>query len=143
MFVHLVHPIVHKLKFTKERAYGCIAFAWLFSIGYNLAWEIPGTDIVDGNCLTFAIWPSDFVFRFVGLMTIFVEYFFPIMMMAFCYGRMFYVLQQKVAPVAAEDHGNGHQPTPGGSLLDLELDSVIYTYMQLQSKLDDLISFAM
>ena len=109
-YLAIVHPIVHKVKFTRDKVYVGIFISWFVGIMYNILWEVPSSDIIDGSCLAFAVWPNDATQRFVGVVTFITQYFFPITMMTFCYSRMVYALRQKVSPA---DHHDGNK-TGGG-----------------------------
>ena len=45
----IVHPIHHKIHFSKKKLIGSLVFAWLIGPLYNLAFKMPTTFVVDGR----------------------------------------------------------------------------------------------
>lgn len=86
-----------QISFTVKKTYALIAFTWIFPLVYQLLINVPTTDIIDGCCLSYEVWTSWLAYRIVPMAVAGpVEYYFPVVMIAFCYGRMYHVLKQKV-----------------------------------------------
>ena len=100
-YMKVVHPIVHRNSFTKRKALIVIAAVWIWGLFFTLVTTIPTTKIVYGACWIFSIWPNDAWQRFVGLLTLVVQFFIPVTVMAFAYIRMILVLRSKAISVTA------------------------------------------
>jgi hypothetical protein len=86
-----------QVSFTAKKTKWVIMALWLFPTLFYLPVLIPTTDIVDGNCLMYVIWPSRLASQVVPLTVVLpVEYIGPTITMAICYGRMYLRLKNKV-----------------------------------------------
>ena len=108
-YIAVVHPIWHKMHLTQNMVLVSIAVAWLLGPVYNLAYMIPTAAIQkSGMCTVYSVWPNVTTQRAVGVLTILVQYLLPIVLLSFCYGRMAYVLQQRVGTINTRDELNTH-----------------------------------
>lgn len=111
-----MHPIWHRINFSKLRAYISVGFIWAIGFVFNTAHIIPSTYIMDNTCFMFLRWPSEFVQHAFGVFAVTFQYIFPLVLLVFCYARIVHCLTAKVpkteeskeGPVAAtpakEDH---------------------------------------
>ncbi|KAK2142138.1 hypothetical protein LSH36_993g00020 [Paralvinella palmiformis] len=105
-YLAVVHPIWHKTRMTSNKVVAAIAFVWMFGPAYNLAYMVPTAGItVSGRCVLYAIWPNSLSQRAVGVLTIFIQFIGPLLLLVFFYARMVIVLRKRVAP-----EGTGHLP---------------------------------
>jgi hypothetical protein len=87
-----------QVSFTPKKTGLIIAATWLFASAYESLTLFPTTDIVDGYCLPFEIWPSWLAYRIVPwIVNLPVEYLGPTVVMAFCYGRIYVKLKSKAS----------------------------------------------
>lgn len=109
-YLQIVHPIFHKSSFTRRKALSLIALVWLLGPAYNLALGIPTSAVENGYCSALGIWPSTVVQQAVGIIHVFVLFFIPLMLLAYLYGHMIYVIRRmaRVGPAAA--HAHAHKP---------------------------------
>lgn len=101
-YLAVVHPIWHKMSFTTAQFAAAVAFVWIIGTGYNMAYMIPSTQIQDGSCNLYAVWPSVTTQRAIGVFTIFLQFFIPLGILAFCYMRMALVLKRRVHPSSTD-----------------------------------------
>ncbi len=73
-----------------------IAFAWLIGPTYNLARFIPTTRITaEGRCIQNQVWPNMFWDSFVAILSCFVYFFFPLILISILYLSMFCLLRNR------------------------------------------------
>jgi uncharacterized membrane-anchored protein YitT (DUF2179 family) len=85
------------MKMTHRKISSAMIGAWLYGFVFGVPLTIVSTDISSsGECSPLTVWPSKKIEVFVGILVLNVEYFLPILIMAVCYGRMIYVLRNKV-----------------------------------------------
>lgn len=94
-YLAVVHPIWHKVFFTRTKAAVMLIFPWMFGIVYNCSYMIPTCVVVDGMCIKYSQWPSDTVRKAFGILTVVIQYFVPLALQFFCYGRILLVIKQK------------------------------------------------
>jgi hypothetical protein len=96
-----------QVSFSSKKTHVIIAVVWLFAATYECLSLIIFTDIVDGVCLPFQVWPSWIVSRIVPwAVAAPVEYVGPIVVMVFCYGRIYLNLRSKVSLIFCWPRGN-------------------------------------
>ena len=94
-YVALVYPMTHKHRCSRTRVYVIIAVVWLFGPGFNAAYMIPTAGLVDGGvCTVYTEYPNPLVQRFVGILTVVVQYFIPLFLITFAYTRIILVLRR-------------------------------------------------
>ena len=102
-YVGVVYPIWHKNYFTKTKACIIIAAVVLFGPAYNIMYMTPTAGIqADGSCTVYSIYPSHLAQSAVGILTVVLQYLFPLGLLAFFYLKMWRVLRIKVRPGGAE-----------------------------------------
>ena len=103
-YLEIVHPVYHKVNFSQTKAVIAIACVWCCGPVYNFAYLLPTSEIINGVCYPFIIWPSKVIQRVVGVMTIIVQYFFPIFFMIYCYAKMIIALRMRIHPTSQVDN---------------------------------------
>lgn len=94
-YCKVVHPIFHRNNFSGQQAIVVAICIWGFGFAYNFAYKIPPSGLIGGRCVLFQ-YPNKQVSLFVGLLTLIVQYFFPLVALIYCYGRMAQKLRGKV-----------------------------------------------
>jgi len=56
---------------------------------------IPSSAVVHGQCSVFTVWPNKATQSAVGIVTVLVQYFIPLALVSFCYGRIASVLSSE------------------------------------------------
>ena len=108
-YVAIVHPFIHSHKFTRKRAYAVMVCVWCIGPVYNAAYMIPTAALVHDTCTVFNLWPNKTTQSAVSIITVFVQYVIPLVLIVFCYGRIASVLK-------SEDITSGSAGAAGGSL---------------------------
>lgn len=86
------------MSLTPKKTGLIIAAIWLLTSAYESLTLFTTTDIVDGYCLPFEIWPSWLAYRIVPWIVNFpVEFLGPTVVMVFCYGRIYLKLKSKAS----------------------------------------------
>jgi len=95
-YLAVVHPIWHKMKFGQRQVLAGIVSAWVIGPVFNTAYMYPTAAVLpDGACSVYDQYPNSATRRFVGILTIIVQYLLPLGCLAFCYGRMAWVLHKR------------------------------------------------
>ena len=103
-YLAVVHPIWHKLKFGKDKVLVSVAIAWVIGPLFNIAYMHPTAAVLEnGACSVYDQYPNQETRRFVGILTIIVQYFAPLGCLAFCYGKMAWVLHKRAEGDKAGD----------------------------------------
>ncbi len=113
-YFSVVHPILHKMSFTRSKAIIAIVAVWVIGLIWDIAGSVSTAKIEDGQCKQF-LYPNAQVQQAVGLLGIFIVYFIPIFILIFCYSRMAYTLtknMKKVAPAATKKDGQQKDDSP-------------------------------
>ncbi len=94
-YMALVYPMTHKHRCSRTIVYVIIAVVWLFGPGFNAAYMIPTAGLVDGGvCTVYSEYPSQVIQRFVGILTVVLQYFIPLFLITFAYTRIVLVLRR-------------------------------------------------
>ena len=98
-YLAVVHPIWHKMKLTKSKVAVSIAFIWIFGPAYNMSYMVPTSGTTETNeCSVYSFWPNPLLQRAVGVLTIFIQFFFPLALLVLFYTRMIIALRRRVTP---------------------------------------------
>lgn len=100
-YIAIIYPIFHKVKFSQKRKYSVILTLVCTAVGpvYNLAYVIPSSGIIENNeCSVYAIWPRSDLRSFVGILTLMVQFFLPLIVIILLYLKMTIALQVRVSP---------------------------------------------
>ena len=91
----ILYPLWHKAFLTKWKIMLLLVFPWVVGCGFNAAFAIPSTVLVNGTCLVYQNWPSEFVQEAFGLLQVIIEYILPILLQVYLYGRIIFVLKYR------------------------------------------------
>ncbi|ELT91928.1 hypothetical protein CAPTEDRAFT_216456 [Capitella teleta] len=106
-YTAVVHPIWHKNNFTKGKAFILMTLSWMVGPAFNMAYMTPTAGIQqDGSCTVYSLYPNTESQTAVGIITVIVQYIFPLMLLAFYYIRMWRVLRRKVSPISDKPEVN-------------------------------------
>jgi hypothetical protein len=84
-----------QMSFTPRKTYLALAAVWLIAVAYESVTPAT-TDIIEGLCMPMQVWPSWLASRIVAMAVFLpVEYLGPVLVMAFCYGRIYSNLKNK------------------------------------------------
>ncbi|ELT87477.1 hypothetical protein CAPTEDRAFT_113077 [Capitella teleta] len=97
-YLSIVHPILHKNRWNKKVFIACICMVWVLGFGYNLAFMVPSTVIIGGDCNLYYKWPSVETQQGQGIFTIVFQFFIPLIVLIVCYSRMALILKGKIQP---------------------------------------------
>jgi hypothetical protein len=98
-YLAIVHPIWHKTNFTKNKVIVSIVCVWIFGPAYNLAYMIPTSGLtLTGGCTLYSFWSEGIAQNAVGVLTIVIQYIFPLILLMVFYTRMILVLRRRVSP---------------------------------------------
>jgi len=75
-----------------------IMIIWIFAITFKYAYGIPPTRAVNGVFIIAGFYPSTIASFVAGLINCFIEFFFPLSLILFCYIQMWRTLRNKVGP---------------------------------------------
>ena len=92
-YLKIVHPVFHKVSFTRRKAKILLVLVWLFGITFQISYIVPTTAIVKTKCLTSVFWPSAAVRYFMGYVIWTIQYWFPVLVFLIAYAKMIYKLR--------------------------------------------------
>ena len=101
-YLAIVHPMWHKVSFTKSTADVIAVFIWFFGVCFEASILIPTTAMVRGTRFAAIFWPSRETARAVAFVQIFVNVVMPIFIHSFCYMRILSVLRKRKKTVNPE-----------------------------------------
>jgi len=104
-YMKIVHPIAHRVKFTRQTAYITIALVWILGIGYYLLVNLTTSAVIDGQCMMQTLWPNTKLDQLENVIHFTLHYLGPISVFVYCYSKMALALYKgsfKKQPVAAE-----------------------------------------
>ena len=96
-YLAIVRPVWHKLHVNRKWVVASVAAAWLFGVAYHFSIKIPSSRVSGGRCLLYQ-WPSRNVARTVGVTTVAVAYFIPLITFFITYGHIIIKLRMRVNP---------------------------------------------
>ena len=102
----IVRPLRHSRTFTRPRIYVSFALAWLVGLGFNAAYMIPSSEMQGEECTVFTVWPSETWQKTTGIIIVVLQYFVPLVLIVYAYGRIAYTLKK-----AGQSH---HRNEAGG-----------------------------
>ena len=121
-YAEVVHPIWHKLHFSKTKAVISMVAIWLIGPLWEGAGKIPSTHIVNGKCSLYSKWPTEAGRRAYGINVVIFKLIVPLIILVYAYGRIAYILSKKIkvaktkqtAVQAAAQQNDQAQPNPAG-----------------------------
>ena len=105
-YVAIVHPIAHKTAFTYTKAAISMVLAWILGIINNLYHPLA-SGMRGDICFSMKFYPSLSVQRMTGVINFMVKFFIPIAIMIYSYGRILYVINQKIQPGNEQGQAKG------------------------------------
>jgi len=117
-YVAIIHPLWHKVSFTKTKANALLVFIWLFGVLFVGSFTIPTSGVLRGRCLISYFWPSRRVAAMVGLLSMFVNMILPIVVHCVCYFSILRVLRKRTSQVTPKvNHDLDTATTGQGNLM--------------------------
>ena len=98
-YMAIVHPVWHKVSFTKAKANASIVFIWMFGVAFSASFVIPTSGLMNGRCIITHLWPSKEIAVFVGVLQVIVTMLLPILVHCNCYIRILTTLRKRVIQV--------------------------------------------
>ncbi|KAI0237326.1 hypothetical protein LSAT2_012187 [Lamellibrachia satsuma] len=102
-YMAIVHPIWHKVSFTKTKANVLVAIIWLFGVLFVASFVIPTSGVRRGICYISYLWPSRATAKAVGTLQIVVNIVLPILVHCLCYVRILATLRKRATKVTPMD----------------------------------------
>jgi len=79
---------------------------WIIGPAYNIAYMTPSAAILpNGQCTVYSEWPDPVTQSAVGVLTIFVQFVLPLILLVYGYVRMAIVLHRLVVAVSSRPTG--------------------------------------
>ena len=88
-YISIIYPILHRQHMNKKKVFISIKLIWLFGVGFNFAYMIPTSKTQGDKCILYKAFPSHWVQMFVGCIVLMVQYVIPLIIISFCYIRIF------------------------------------------------------
>ena len=83
-----------------------MAITWIIGPAYNIAYMTPSAAILPtGQCTVYSQWPDQVTQSAVGVLTIFVQFILPLILLVYGYVRMAVVLHRLVVAVSGRPAG--------------------------------------
>ena len=95
-YLKIVHPLYHKVSFTKIRENILLVVPWLFGTIFGGSILLNFTKIEGNECLK-NVFPSELSSYIVGTSVFVFQFLFPLATFIFCYLKMFWVLAKRNA----------------------------------------------
>ena len=64
---------------------------------------------MSGECSVYSFWPKSFSKSIFGVILVIIEYFIPLLILAYCYGKIFWILTRRIE--SNFDHGTAKTDT--------------------------------
>ena len=106
-YLGVVHPVWHKVWFTKSRVKILLTCAWVVGFVTDFTQTMPTTAVKNGKCALYTEWPAPWVRQMTGIMTFFVLYLIPLLFLIYCYGHMAFAIRQRMRKTAASAKDGG------------------------------------
>ena len=90
----IVHALSYNKHFTRSRARILMVLIWVAGQAWG-SYCFFSTNIVDGECRAYSVWPSAEFATAFGFVVVSIQYFIPILMLLFSYGSIIFVLNRK------------------------------------------------
>lgn len=105
-YLEVIHPISHKVQFTKEKAVFIIVLIWIFSFAFQGSWIISTSGLAQDHCVLLGFWSSNIWKNGIGFINVMLQFFFPIAILTYCYTKMAFALKNRIVPASsAGDQG--------------------------------------
>ena len=87
-YFEIVHPVKHKLLFTKRKAYLAIVSVWTWSVLYNFLAFFPQSGLYKNTCYVWGFWGFSGAKQIYGVANFCIKMLFPVTVFSFCYVAM-------------------------------------------------------
>ena len=104
-YLKIVHPVLHKVSFTRYKAKALLAFVWLFGISFELAYVVPTSAVIKDICWPLAKWPNDVIRTMVSYIILTIEYWLPILVFIIAYWKMILALKRQISDRSTRNEG--------------------------------------
>lgn len=94
-YVMIVHPLVHRTRYTPVCRRLVLAAVWLSGFVYQGTAQLPTTGVREGVCVNMGLWPNDTVRFLFALSSVGVYLLIPLVLFIFAYSRIFVVLWRR------------------------------------------------
>jgi hypothetical protein len=94
-YFQIVHPLLHKTRFTKNKALVIVALVWLIGPLFDWPYFIATSGFWGTECAIVYFWPSPAFQKYFGIAIVIVEFLIPLAIMTYSYARMVAVLRRK------------------------------------------------
>ncbi len=94
-YFSIVHPIAHKLSFSRRKAIFAVVSVWLLGFLANV-YIIGASGLVGDVCFSLWFWPTSYARRAIGIFNFVIKFFIPLSIFIFTYGWIFRVLKLRV-----------------------------------------------
>ncbi|ELU05601.1 hypothetical protein CAPTEDRAFT_107711 [Capitella teleta] len=96
-YLTIVYPFKFSHRITTKKAGVVIAVVWIFGPIYNALFMIPTAGLNEqGYCSVYSFWPNEVTQRAVGILTVGLQFFVPIILIAIAYVQISFVLKKSV-----------------------------------------------
>lgn len=84
-YLSIIYPILHRQHMNKKKVFLSIKIIWIFGLGFNFAYMIPTSKTNGDRCILYQAFPSHWVQTSVGCLVLIIQYFLPLIIIAYCY----------------------------------------------------------
>ena len=108
-YIEIVYPLYHKVSFSRAHLFVAMILVWIIGFGYNFLLTGLTSGVTSGSCDLMTNWPSEFARKTTGVLTFFLEYFLPLLVLIFCYSRIAWILKAKanrISPITTTTTNN-------------------------------------
>ncbi|CAD5111035.1 unnamed protein product [Dimorphilus gyrociliatus] len=92
------HPITHKRYVGKRVILTAAITVWILGWGYETIYHGAVNKVFpSGHCGSFANWPNDQVRQAIGIFTLVLQFFFPLIVLSFSYISIWNIFRTKVS----------------------------------------------
>ena len=116
----IVHSMIHIRFFTKTKARVMMVCVWLFGLSWNL-YDLFSTNMKGNQCVVWSFWPSPLFQQVFGILVVCVQYFIPLFVLVFAYGRIIYILHRKASDGVGPKASDGSKTATSGTSDNREL----------------------
>lgn len=95
-YISVRHPIKHKKYIGKKVILVAAIIVWILGWGYETTYHGAVNKILpSGQCGSFANWPNDEIRQAVGIFTLILQFFFPLIVLTFSYISIWNIFRDK------------------------------------------------
>ena len=115
-YLQITHPIYHRVAVTRRKTVLLLIMVWLSGPMFNFPITVPTSEVKNGVCLNMQRWPNEATRRFIGILTVVVEYIIPLFIIILSYYKISAVMRRRVEahvsiiPVNHGEQRNQNEP---------------------------------